>query len=97
MVVEMVLVVSSKQFAKMTTVGNTTGVSNTQELGLLLYNQYVYPFELAAAILLLAIVAAIALTHRRRKDSRYMDPAAQVGVKASERIKIIKMPAERDL
>jgi NADH-quinone oxidoreductase subunit J len=97
MVVEMILVVSSKQFATMTSVSNTTGVSNTQELGLLLYNQYVYPFELAAAMLLLAIVAAIALTHRRRKDSRYVDPAFQVSVKASQRIKIIKMPAEKDL
>ncbi len=98
MVVEMVLVVSSKQFASLGAgmAPAAPGVSNTRELGLLLYTDYVYPFELAAVILLVAIVAAIALTLRRRKDSRYMDPAQQVRVKAADRIRIVAMRAEKD-
>ena len=67
--------------------------SNTKELGRLLYTDYVYAFELAAVILLVAIVAAIALTLRRRKDSKYIDPAAQVRVKRADRLRIVKMPA----
>ena len=98
MVAEMVLVVTSKQFV---TLGAgltpaTENVSNTRELGLLLYTDYVYPFELAAVILLVAIVAAIALTLRRRKDSKHMDPAQQVRVKAADRIRIVAMRAEKD-
>ncbi len=98
MVVEMLLVVSSRQFASQGAgmAPAAPGVSNTRELGLLLYTDYVYPFELAAVILLVAIVAAIALTLRRRKDSRYMDPAQQVRVKAADRIRIVAMRAEKD-
>src|SRR5512137_1055857 len=70
------------------------GYSNTKALGKLLYTDYVYPFEIAAVILLVAIVAAIALTLRRRKDSKYIDPAVQVRVKRNDRLKIISMPAE---
>jgi NADH-quinone oxidoreductase subunit J len=66
--------------------------SNTRELGKLLYSQYLYPLEIAAVILLVAIVAAIALTLRQRKDSKHMDPAAQVRVRASDRLQIVKMP-----
>jgi NADH-quinone oxidoreductase subunit J len=55
----------------------------------------VYPFEIAAVILLVAIVAAIALTLRRRKDSRYQDPARQVMVRKQDRIRIVTMPAEK--
>jgi NADH-quinone oxidoreductase subunit J len=70
-------------------------VSNTEELGLLLYTLYVYPFEIAAVILLVAIVAAIRLTLRRRPDTKYMDPAKQVRVKKGpDRIRIVKMPSE---
>jgi NADH-quinone oxidoreductase subunit J len=64
--------------------------SNTKELGKLLYSQYLYPLEIAAVILLVAIVAAIALTLRHRKDSRHMDPSDQVRVKARDRLQIIK-------
>ncbi len=64
--------------------------SNTKELGKLLYTQYLYPLEIAAVILLVAIVAAIALTLRERKDSRHMDPADQVRVKARDRLQVIK-------
>ena len=68
--------------------------SNTKALGNLLYVDYVYPFELAAVILLVAIVAAIALTMRRRKDSKYLDPSEQVRVKRNDRLRIVKMQAE---
>jgi NADH-quinone oxidoreductase subunit J len=71
------------------------GVSNTEELGLLLYTLYIYPFEIAAVILLVAIVAAIRLTLRRRLDTKYLDPAQQVRVKKGpDRIRIVKMPSE---
>jgi NADH-quinone oxidoreductase subunit J len=69
-------------------------VNNTRELGLLLYTVHVYPFELAAVILLVAIVAAIRLTLRRRPGTKYLDPAKQVRVrKGPDRIRIVKMPA----
>ena len=62
---------------------------------MLLYTEYVYPFQLAAVILLVAIVSAIALTLRRRKDSRYIDPAAQVNVRRQDRVRLVSMPAEK--
>ena len=68
--------------------------SNTREMGELLYTVYVYPFELAAAILLVAIVAAIALTMRRRTGVKTQDPSRQVEVRREDRIRIVRMPAE---
>jgi len=72
------------------------GYSNTKELGRILYTDYAYAFEIAAVILLVAIIAAIALTLRRRKDSRYQDPSAQVRVRPKDRVRIISMPAEKE-
>jgi NADH-quinone oxidoreductase subunit J len=69
--------------------------SNTRELGKLLYGQYLYPLEIAAVILLVAIVAAIALTLRTRKDSKHMDPSEQVRVKARDRVRIVKLDPTR--
>jgi len=69
--------------------------SNTLELGKLLYSDYLYPLEIAAVILLVAIVAAIALTLRARKDSKYVNPADQVRVKARDRVRIVQMPVTR--
>ena len=69
--------------------------SNTKELGRLLYTGYVFPFEIAAVILLVAIVAAIALTLRRRKDTKYQAPASQVSVRREARVRLVSMPAER--
>ena len=66
-------------------------VSNTKELGKLLYSQYIYPLEIAAVILLVAIIAAIALTLRERKDSKRTNPADQVRVKARDRVRLVKM------
>jgi NADH-quinone oxidoreductase subunit J len=70
-------------------------VSNTRELGRLLYTVYIYPVEIAAVILLLAIVAAIRLTLRRRPDNKAVDPAQQVRVrKGPDRVRLVKMAAE---
>jgi NADH-quinone oxidoreductase subunit J len=70
--------------------------SNTKELGRLLYTDYVYPFEIAAVILLVAIVSAIALTLRRRKESKYQDPAQQVAVRREDRVRIVSIQPVRD-
>ena len=70
----------------------TANSSNTLELGKLLYSEYLYPLEIAAVILLVAIVAAIALTLRTRKDSKYVNPSDQVRVKARDRVRIVQMP-----
>ncbi len=69
--------------------------SNTKELGRLVYTEYVYPFEIAAVILLVAIVSAIALTLRRRKQSKYIDPPKQINVRREDRVRIVRMPAEK--
>jgi NADH-quinone oxidoreductase subunit J len=69
--------------------------SNTKELGKLLYSQYLYPLEIAAVILLVAMIAAIALTLRERKDSKHMDPSQQVRVKARDRFEVVKLAATR--
>jgi NADH-quinone oxidoreductase subunit J len=69
--------------------------SNTRELGKLLYTEYLYPLEIAAVLLLVAIIAAIALTLRTRKDSKHIDPAIAVRVKAADRLRIIKVPPTR--
>jgi NADH-quinone oxidoreductase subunit J len=70
--------------------------SNTEALGVLLYTVYVYPFEIAAVILLVAIVAAIALTMRRREGARRQRPHEQVRVRREDRVRLVKMPAESD-
>ena len=72
-----------------------TQFSNTKELGKLLYSQYLFPLEIAAVILLVAIVAAIALTLRQRKDSKAIDPSLQVRVKARDRLQIVKVAPTR--
>lgn len=71
--------------------------SNTRDLGVLLVSEYVYPFELTAAILLMAIVAAVALTFRgAKKNSRATNPADQIRVRAADRMRIVKMDIEID-
>ncbi len=66
-------------------------VSNTKELGKVLYSEYIYPLEIAAVILLVAIIAAIALTLRERKDSKSQNPSEQVRVKRADRVTLVKM------
>jgi len=68
-------------------------VPNTTQLGQLLYSEYLYPVEIAAAILLVAMIAAIALTLRARKDSKYVSPGEQVRVRAADRMTVLKMNA----
>jgi NADH-quinone oxidoreductase subunit J len=70
-------------------------VSNAKELGKLLYTQYVYPVQVAAVILLVAMIAAIALTLRARKDTKTINPAEQVRVRASDRLSVVKVEATR--
>jgi NADH-quinone oxidoreductase subunit J len=76
--------------------GKLVQSSNTKDLGILLYTQYLYPLEIAAVILLVAIIAAIALTLRQRKDSKYVNPADQVRVHARDRMQVIKMKATQE-
>jgi len=66
-------------------------IGGTKELGILIYTRYIYGFEIAAAILLVAIIAAVALTLRTRKDSKAIDPGDAVRVKRNERLRIVKM------
>lgn len=67
--------------------------SNTHALGVLLYTEYLYPIQAAAAILLVAMIAAIALTLRERKDSKAINPSLQVHVRAKDRLVVVSMPA----
>jgi len=68
-------------------------IGGTRELGRLIYSQYIYGFEIAGLILLVAIIAAVALTLRKRKDTKAIDPGLAVRVKRNDRLKIVKMPA----
>ena len=68
-------------------------LGNTRALGKMIYNQYLYPLQVAAVLLLVAIIAAIALTLRKRKDSRYQDPSQQVRAKKADRVRLVKMDA----
>ena len=97
MLLEMAFLLMSRPFDALAPTGgasNQPGYSNIKEIGRLLYTDYVFPFEIAAIILLVAIVAAIALTMRGRKDSKAQNPAKQVLVKSGDRLKIIKMDAD---
>ena len=97
MILEMYLVVQSKYFdAEHMPTPSPRGAdySNTRELGSVLYTDYVYPFEIAAVILLVAIIAAIALTMRKRPETRFQNPAEQVKVQRNSRVRLVKMEAE---
>jgi len=72
----------------------TMAGSNTKALGRLIYVDYVYPFEIAAVVLLVAIIAAIALTHRTRKATKHQDPGAQVKVRREDRVRLVNMTSE---
>ena len=74
----------------------TAGMPNTKLLGIEIYTDYLYPLEIAAVLLLVAIIAAIALTLRRRKDVRGQNPAEQVKAKKADRLRIVKMDAVRE-
>ena len=74
----------------------TAGMPNTKLLGIEIYTDYLYPLEVAAVLLLVAIISAIALTLRRRKDVRGQNPAEQVKAKKADRLRIVKMDAVRE-
>jgi NADH-quinone oxidoreductase subunit J len=95
MVVEMVMVLGGERFGLVAPEPKPADYSNTRELGLLLYTEYVYPFEIAAVILLVAIVAAIALTLRRRPGVKWMDPARQVKVTHEGRIRMVNLKPQK--
>ncbi len=97
MALEMALIVGVKNFgpdAVAAPAPKPADYSNTAELGRVLYTDYLLTFELASVVLLVAIVAAIALTLRDRRESKSMDPAKQVVVKRSDRVRMVKMAAE---
>ena len=96
MAIEMVLVltVAGRTIGGVIPPHAAAGYSNTKELGRLIYTDYVYPFEIAAVILLVAIVAAIAITMRRRPGTKHQDPAWQVSVRREDRVRMVSMPAE---
>jgi NADH-quinone oxidoreductase subunit J len=96
-VFEIVSVVWSRSLGIDVTLGATplaADYSNTAELGKVLYTEYVYPFELAAVLLLIAIVAAISLTMRKRPNLKQQDISAQVAVRSQDRVRIVKVPSE---
>ena len=97
MALSMVLVINAGEFglASDTVQRHSADYSNTTELGVTLYTHYLYPFEIAGAILLVAIIAAIALTMRGPRSSKAQKPGEQVTVKSTDRIRIVKMKAER--
>ncbi|CAG0989026.1 NADH-quinone oxidoreductase subunit J [Methylophilaceae bacterium] len=99
MAVEMVMILGSKNFG-VERVGappaKPADYSNTAELGRVLYTDYLLTFELAAVVLLVAIIAAIALTLRNRKDSKFIDPADQVKVKRADRVRMVSMPSFKE-
>ncbi len=96
MAAQLVILIWSRGLDSQVLQSSDSGVSNTRMLGEWLFTQYLYPFEIAGFILLVAIVAAISLTHRRRPETKYQDPSRQVRVRRDERVRLVKMDAEED-
>ncbi|MFA7268374.1 MAG: NADH-quinone oxidoreductase subunit J [Sterolibacterium sp.] len=99
MLAEMVVVLGGRYFWPEAMPGPAAppaGYSNTKELGRLLFTDYVYPFELASVVLLVAIIAAVMLTKRHRKDKIHQHPSEQIAVQRNDRLRIVKMPAEKE-
>ena len=97
MILEMYLVLRSKYFdaeSMPAPARHAADYSNTRELGSVLYTDYVYPFEIASVILVVAIIAAIALTLRKRPETKMQNPAEQVKVRSTDRVRLVKMEAE---
>lgn len=94
MAAEMILVLKGGEFIQVPTVVHPEGYSNTKELGSVLYTEHVYSFEIAAVILLVAIIAAIALTFRRRTGTKHQNISEQVKVQAKDRLKVVDMKSE---
>jgi len=98
MVVEMVLLIGLQRFEQAfpgPDPAQAAGMSNTQWLGTAMFTEYLYPFEIAAVILTVAIIAAIMITLRRRAGTKHQDPGRQVLVRREDRIRLVKMAAEK--
>lgn len=99
MLVEMVFLITQRYFKAeqfpAPERASAEAMSNTESLGRLLYSEYLFQFEIAAIILLVAIVAAIALTMRRRPETKYQTPSEQISVKKSDRLRVVQMPSEK--
>lgn len=93
MVAEMAMVLKAPYF-EFEQAPNASAHSNTQTLAHEMFTNYAYPFEIASLILLVAMIAAVALTYRRRQGLKYVDPASQIAVKAADRMRIVQMPVE---
>ena len=99
LVIEMALVLGGRYFgvdAMPEPPAAQAGYSNTREIGRLLYTDYVYPFELASLVLLVAMIAAVTLTLRKRKGKRYMSPSEQVSVRRADRVEVVSMAVEKE-
>jgi NADH-quinone oxidoreductase subunit J len=99
MLVEMVFLITQRYFISdnypIPERATVDAMSNTETLGRLLYSEFLFQFEIAAIILLVAIVAAIALTMRRRPNTKYQTPSIQVAAKKADRLRVVQMPAEK--
>ena len=96
-VLQMWLVLSQPAWQGMTRAGpGISGVDNIKALGMLTFTEYVFPLQIAGVILLVAIIAAIALTLRGRKDSKSQDPSRQVRVRREDRVRLVAMATEDD-
>jgi len=95
MVVEMVMVLGGKDLGLAEPLAKAADYSNTKELGRLLYTDYIYPFELAAVVLVVAMIAAIVLTHRKRPGNKQINPALQVKVKRADRIRLVNVKPQK--
>ena len=95
MVAEMVMVLGAGHWDLAEPVAKAADYSNTKELGRLLYTDYVYPFELAAVLLVVAMIAAIVLTHRKRPGNKSVNPALQVKVKRADRIRLVNIKPQK--
>jgi NADH-quinone oxidoreductase subunit J len=94
MAVEMAMILGNKYFMAAESVSHPAAYSDTAAIGKVMYTQYLLPFELASVVLLVAIVAAIALTLREKRESKSINPAEQVTVRKQDRIRMVKMKSE---
>jgi len=96
MAIEMAMILSNQYFAGAKSVSKPAGFSDAAALGSVLYTDYLLPFELAAVVLLVAIIAAIALTLRDKRESKSMNPAEQVIVRKKDRLRMVDIPSETE-
>ena len=98
LILEMTAVLGGSYFGLESLPNNSApaGYSNTKELGRLLYTDYAYPFELASVILLVAIIAAVVLTHRQRKDTKTAEVGVQLSTRRGDRLRIVSMASETE-